>query len=82
MTDKKITLSWFLDYVGQNSPDPKHKTMATAALTQLKAFQSGQVDTKHHASVKLRLLAQVGMLVGAYGMIGKTPEELLAEEGV
>lgn len=82
MEDRKVKLGWFLDYVCKNSPEPEHKVMAYQALTRLRVLQSGRFDPRYHASLKLTLLAHVGLIIKEYGMIGKTPEELLAEEGV
>jgi hypothetical protein len=79
---EKIKLAWFLDYVIKYAPEQEHKVVAYMALTRLRALQSGRTDPKYHASLKLTLLAHVGMTIKVYGMIGRTPEELLEEEGV
>ena len=79
---EKIKLGWFLDYVCKYSPDPNDKVSASIALTLLRVLQSGKFDPKYKSSLKLRLMAHVGTVVKVYGMIGKTPEELLEEEGV
>jgi hypothetical protein len=79
---EKFKLGWFLEYVCKNSPDPEHKTLAYMALTRLKVLQSRRFDPKYKASLKLTLMAHVGIIIKEYGMIGKTPEELLEEEGI
>jgi hypothetical protein len=78
----KAGLGWFLEFVCKNSPEQDHKVLAYMALTRLKVLQSGRSEPKFRASLKLLLMAHVGMIIKEYGLIGKTPEQLLEEEGV